>query len=598
MAHNRLITYPATQAEFESAIDHLPNASLYYRKQFFLTLPPIIHSPKSPVSGYCELHRLHFTTNGRYLLSRSRHLNPHTCPQCDYVHGYRGSEPWTLFRIEELLYINQSTWVINRENKSDNLQLSMSDTVELRCINTLDDGTPCVGPNGKPTCHTVRNIGELRNNPSHIMCQGRCDQRKKGKRSRLGETEMQAILSARESQWMIIPCGAKTKADLYTVECSICTTQIILTGHSLRIKDPNCPLCHLSPGQLTLANPTRDAPRLMKAITGGALSLGDPTIDQFPSRLSVAVKCASCQTEFRRTIPEIRRSVCYGCPSCSTDREESTNRKRLKRWADIAERGGLFLLTKKWVNAETPLDLECTACGHRFVRAPEKLTVSTSCPDCSSRIGEYALRKILSALFGTPFKHYTVCIDGARRVYDAAPTPPSPLFVLAEYHGSHHHNKGHPLWAGRLQDYERQERSDRDKIKWANHPDNMIPLLIVWHEEFFKIRTEDRVDFVRQNLARLGVAGMKENAWVDWEEIFRRSKGAKAVHEIAKSRGGKVLSGISTYQEYALFKCAVQQHREFALSPARILYQNAWCPVCTGRNQRVYHAVRGYAGTW
>lgn len=166
-------------------VNALAGSPVAYRQYFVLDLPATC-GPNEPIQGYCIRHRLRFETTWRYLLLKTPQQEARTCPCCDYEHGMRKRQPWTVHRVQDLLESIGSPWRVQEFDPDLDRLINYQERVALVC--TVRDpvtGEPCIGRHGKPPQHTMNNIQTLQKNPLHIVCQGRlCFERRRGQRRR------------------------------------------------------------------------------------------------------------------------------------------------------------------------------------------------------------------------------------------------------------------------------------------------------------------------------------------------------------------------------------------------------------------------------
>lgn len=583
-----LITYPATQEDFLRALKKMAtHEKFYYRaKLIFKDIPDIIENNSVELTGFCPTHKLNISTNGRYLFSRSDSLTTGACQYCEYELGNRTSEPWTIHRVQRLLLKCNSSWSCVDWNPKLDETINMDSIVNLTCLYENQSGEKCIGPNGKFTQHTLRNIISLEQDPFHITCQGSlCDQRLKGKSIRIGEKKMQKILDQRNSQYKIIANNAKTKDDEYKIRHCCCGIEIFIGGSYLRNYDPKCPYCNQRVGILRLANPEIDIPKLIDKISDGKVKIDFDFKYQKNFSSNTLFKATHyCSNNIETSISIIKKSKYHGCQKCKDIDEKAKKQALLQKWKEHANSFGLIVLNKIWPGAEIPLDIQCADCSHKFQRVAEKLTNSLSCPKCTSLVGESTGRDILSALFGVPFQHYRIVYEGRRRIYDGAPKCETP-FLLFEYHGNQHGDQDHPLWNGKPDRFKRQQSSDEDKLNYAKQND--IPLLIVWHTDFFRTPIHKKVMFYIEKLTELGFKDLNPNVEIDYSDIYKRAKTYGKLKEIVSKLGGQFYTKPTGIQDSNWYKCNNPNHKPFPLTPARILYHKSWCPECTGRTPRL-----------
>jgi len=428
----------------------------------------------------------------------------------------------------------------------------------------------------------MRNIVALLQNPNHIVCQGLCDQKNKGKACRITEAEINARLIARESRWKLIPMDVShinSGAD-YVIQCRSCMTERYICGQALVSDDPTCPICDKSiPGNVRFVDIEEAVQKLLDALFSKAYSLSNCTPKPAGTVGEIDVTCAKCGTTFPSDFKKLKYQQRIPCPTCKKADRLRQDRERIKKYEKIAEESGLVLLTRTWSGSTQPLRLQCCACKHVFERIPEKLSETQSCPKCSSRIGENLLREILSEIFGTAFAPYRIKIKGKMLIFDGGPMNEDTPFLLAEYNGQQHYDENHRLWQRNVDLFRKQKKNDESKRNWAKK--RKIPLLIIDHQEFFRIRSAHRAKFVMRRLFDLGFElDVEKNILIDNAAVFRSSKGAYRIKEIVAKKGGEILTPFDGYNQRIQIQCGNPMHPAFDLNTSSVIYQGTWCPAC------------------
>jgi len=122
-----------------------------------------------------------------------------------------------------------------------------NDRIDLECTHLLSNGKPC----GKTTQHKIANIlHQIRNNNNHILCQGPCDQKLKGKSSRKLRSEAEEELkSTRHGQYELLEYKRAHENCIVKHQCGLIISRRL--SHITENNDNNgysiedCPACGL-----------------------------------------------------------------------------------------------------------------------------------------------------------------------------------------------------------------------------------------------------------------------------------------------------------------------------------------------------------------
>ena len=598
--------YPATLEKVQSILlARLAGTKAAYRARFRLIGPHRVDGRDTPIEGECAKHRLRFSTTGRYLFTVSRKSIPSTCLVCDYEHGYRRTRPWTEDRVESGLRSIDHTWQIIRSTVDEDRVLAMSDTVLLACQATAPDGRVCVGPGGQPTKHTVKNVSTLiTRDRSHIACQGACEQRAKGKSSRLDEAAMAERLAERGSEWTVMPLGAQRVSDNFSIRHRECGVQVIRTGFSLKLKDPDCPLCSNRVVGQPLAHPQRDAPRILTVLSGGQFVFRadiDPP-DVFRKADPLLVVCNTCGAECAPTVYEIRNHKHRGCDSCArlaaknmsdTDwfqadvqalppgrgRDKAVAAQDMQR--RIEELGGRLAKDAVYVDSRTRVDAVC-ARNHAMRIARDKLMQGAWCAECHVTerfVVESITRRALELIFGLQFRK-------RRPEWLVNPETSAPLeldgitdceTLAYEHHGAQH-RLFVPHWHRTRKEFDAMKRRDKYVEQLAR--ERGVNLITVW--EVNRGWPKDRIlDHVEDAIRSAGVTvpSYDRSAFVV-ADLYSSNPIHDKAREFVRARGGALLSQLGDVGHLVDVSCAVASHPSWSTCLASIMYQDTWCPRC------------------
>jgi hypothetical protein len=481
-----------------------------YKANMVYDLPEQIDNKKPILKGYCTKHQVQFETNARHIFNRSAKLHQKSCPHCDFERGFLKEQPWSTYRVAELLKTHALPWRIDTRNHViDYLPLTNKTKIQLVCLKESQSGGSC----DHIVKHAIRNIQTLINNSQHIVCQGSCDSRLKGKSSRKSIEDLNQHLAARNSQWRV---SEHEHYRDYSSEV-IATNQssqitILIRASTIAQIEPICPLKGNIVGKLKLAKPAVDAQRIIKNITDGHLRFTTVNFQRFSYQRQYFFECTRTGHVFEGSLDKVKQLDDHGCQVCKDKKATAIDQDRFSAWKAKAQEQGLTVLDEIWGGAEQPLKMRCNTCDHYFNRRPEDISRFSGCPECRRKVGERAVRGCLSALFKIEFKPHRIQVDSKRYEIDGIATLANGKLLAVEYHGEQHRDPNHILWReGRagLDGWRKQQNADAVKSTWC--ADNGVQLLIIWHNDFYKIHSDKKLAFITGELDKLGIDGYDIN---------------------------------------------------------------------------------------
>lgn len=590
MGIQKRITYPLSHSDLTDALTGFRGSRRAYLSALKFEDFEELDTAKTQLTGFCSKHQVRFETNGVYLFTESK---TKSCPVCDWENGFRNTEPWTDDRVERLLCSVKSTWSLVRESPHQNRILKMDDRLTLVCEFKDREGNQCLGPQGKPTVQSLRNLQSLATRSDHVMCQGAvCDQKKKGKASRAGQQYMEKRLLDRASAWKILPNGASKKSDDWVAEHQPCGVQVICGGVSLAKNEPNCPLCTSYRSNMRLHRPNVDMPRILHSVTEGHVEWASAS--DIPSILNhgipLSVRCVVCDTTYSPQLHELNCAF-HGCPTCkkiasesnatilfseinsSTTTKGGNFQRRIKAalgaQAHIQQRGGRLAPDAVYQNSSTRIHFSCPY-GHDAAVSLDKLREGSWCQECHDlhkSLPEVISRTIVEIIIKEPMKKVRpdwlrssktderLEFDGLNESATIA------LEVQSKYHL-------HPEQQGR----------DEDKAKIADQRN--IALILVW--DLNPGWPPNRMfDHVEEAIREAGLeVPAYDRSLLDLAKIYMAHEMRQTLLEKIEARGGELVSDYIGIGSHVSVWCGHSEHSEWPTTPASIIYQDTWCPFC------------------
>jgi len=289
-----------------------------------------------------------------------------------------------------------------------------------------------------------------------------------------------------------------------------------------------------------------------------------------------------CSKDEHPAFPAVIAKVIHSgqwCPVCWQERREPPKPAiPYERIVEVVrERGGEIVEMSGgvWNGSKTRLTVRCPNRHEWTVEATNLLYAGSWCPECFNK-GERIVRAIFEATFGGSFSKskpdWLLSKRGRRLELDGYNEQQALAF---EYQGPHHH----------LVEYVVKH----DAIKREGCAKRGVKLIEVEavKKPFPPQRVLEKVvdAFQRYGIGRVPVlpSGVFE---VELEEL----------RELAKTRGGELLSGIYLGSERHEWKCRFAEHPSWWAEPWRIR-NGDWCPSCAGNRRLGLEGLRKWGNS-
>jgi hypothetical protein len=270
---------------------------------------------------YCREHQCEFSTTWRNLFNGSENFRCIFCPFCADEMSL-GKNITTLKKLRQLINENPE-WPFeladpNLLKKNEQTRLLGKDRILIRCTKKTETGEYCA----KEVYHSMTNIlYALRHNYDHLLCQGDCDSRKKGKAKRLTIEEFEnRIIDKTAGQWKMKEgqrwLGISKPYWFEHIACgySIYILPVQLSGQT---GEPHkCPVCDtISPLSIIDDSATSYA----KWVNSITLEKIEYLGDRIPSSAEEKnnYRCQVCGSKFLASQDQIMFSTHHGCAVCA-----------------------------------------------------------------------------------------------------------------------------------------------------------------------------------------------------------------------------------------------------------------------------------------
>lgn len=269
------------------------------------------------------------------------------------------------------------------------------------------------------------------------------------------------------------------------------------------------------------------------------------------------------------------------CPACWQERREPPKPAiPFEAIIDtVRQRGGEIVKVGKdgvWKGSKTRLLIRC-ANGHEWPADASNLLYAGSwCPECLNK-GEQIVRAIFEATFGGKFPkskpEWLVSPKGRKLELDGYNQQQQIAF---EYQGPHHNS----VDAVRM----------HDAIKRVACTENGVRLIEVGAIKR-PYPPENVLQKVVEAFARYGIT---QTPRLPEREIFAAE--IMELRELARQKGGQLLSTKYLGSEAHEWKCKVLEHSSWLAEPWRIR-KGAWCPSCAGNRRLGIEGLRSWGRT-
>lgn len=198
------------------------------------------------------------------------------------------------------------------------------------------------------------------------------------------------------------------------------------------------------------------------------------------------LKC-SCGTEFQTTLKIFRngKKQCDNCTNNDLAIKFSKSSSEFKEEV-FALVGDEYTVISEYRNRKTKVELKHNTCRTEwFVNPSDFLHKNSRCPFCNESKGEKVVSKWLTSnnfSFLTQYK-FQDCVNKRKLPFDFAVFKDGELFMLIEYDGKQHFQKG----CFGVDNYEETKRNDKIKTDYCKN--NHITLLRIPYTKFNQIET-------------------------------------------------------------------------------------------------------------
>ncbi len=285
-------------------------------------------------------------------------------------------------------------------------------------------------------------------------------------------------------------------------------------------------------------------------------------------------KCSEWH-EWTATPDNIR--IGHWCPYCAGQR------KTLKDMHNLAAKKEGKCLSPKYTNAKTKLEWQCVD-KHVWKATPDAIKQGKWCPHCNIYICEEKCRYALNYLTHKIFLKNThvihpLTLDGYCEQ----------LNLGFEYDGIIHrvYTPGIHRTRDRLAEIKKRDKNKNKVCKKRN-----IELLRISDLEYTADCDDSTlVNVLINKLKKINIGILKTT--VDWSEFYTSLSVLNKLREVAKSRGGVLLS--TTYYNSLstlLWQCSEGHQWKAASAGVR---HGSWCPYCAGHVRKTIEDMRELA---
>lgn len=283
----------------------------------------VIENNRSPLRMICKKHQYIFDTKLRYINTWK------TSKFCVHCHSKKTLN--TIESVRSSLINAQRAWVLDEQihpiSHTDKTHIvKYSDRLALRCqLDAVDSDAKC----NKVTYHKLGNIKTYIKNGAHIFCQGACDSKAKGKRTRISKDDIEQQLAInRAENWQFVDGQTyTTKAKKYWFEHT-CSMQIFRSAgtvieypsrndcHASTIAD--CPACsNHSPHQL-IDNNVKVLAHFIEIKSDANIVLRAKKVPQSDHE-KIELTCNIHQHKFKVSLAQFLGQKFFGCAKCVND---------------------------------------------------------------------------------------------------------------------------------------------------------------------------------------------------------------------------------------------------------------------------------------
>lgn len=207
--------------------------------------------------------------------------------------------------------------------------------------------------------HTVSNIKSLKNNPRHIVCQGPCDSKNKGKSRRKGNQVLRDLLEkVTNGEWRFLDTDHDGRIKVHHWFIHHCGFEVYRVASSV-INDfsyeqtSHCPLCERTSPFNCINKDVNLYNMWLAHVTNNKLSL---TENIFPASADAIPVTCDCGNSFTEKQSNILRYEHCGCNQCQQNNNKSQKAFQISEAMELLHRRG-FHCTKTPVNYIDPVKM-------------------------------------------------------------------------------------------------------------------------------------------------------------------------------------------------------------------------------------------------
>lgn len=192
--------------------------------------------------------------------------------------------------------------------------------------------------------------------------------------------------------------------------------------------------------------------------------------------VQLEMECNYCKNKWNATPSNLLRGT--GCPKCARAALRESLRKSHTQFVSevLQVHDGVLTVTGKYVNWDTPVEIQCGKCGLHWYPIPNSILRGHGCPHCKSSAGELAIAELMDSLqlnYEPQYK-FPDCRNQRELPFDFAVLDSSQNpTLLIEFDGKQHFE---PVdFFGGQESFEYRKQNDSIKNTYCAY--NNIPLL-------------------------------------------------------------------------------------------------------------------------
>jgi hypothetical protein len=272
------------------------------------------------------------------------------------------------------------------------------------------------------------------------------------------------------------------------------------------------------------------------------------------------------------------------CSKCSTEINAAKHRLTIEEMQKLAGLKGGECVSKVYTNSNAPLEWQCEE-GHIWKARANNIKQGQWCPNCARGVGERTCRKYFENIFDQNFPSskpsWLVTKNGTRLELDGYSKE---LKLAFEYHGiQHYKDVGFFTKTMSL-----KKRKEYDKLKVNICKQKGVNFIIIP----YKIKLENMGNYITRQCKKLGIVVPNKEVKLESFKFYYPEK-IKELQEIAKSRGGKLLSDTYLGSKKKL-KWECEEGHKWEAVPNSIK-NGRWCAYCSHRVKRTIEEMQELA---